>query len=171
VTENIDWDAVYRSELPRIYNFFLYKVADRELAQELTAETFERAWKNRARYRRTIAAISTWLFGIAKNVFREFLRTERLRTRRFESVLQLEEIPTETEVEKAIQQQQEKDRLRMVLLELPSREQDLIALKYGAGLTNREISKITRLSESNVGTILHRTITKIRERLEIEDER
>lgn len=171
VTDKIDWDAVYRSELPRIYNFFLYKVADRELAQDLTAETFERAWKNRGRYRRTIAALSTWLFGIAKNVFREFLRTDRASAQRLEPISQFEEIASATEVENAVQQQQEKNRLRMVLLELPSREQDLIALKYGAGLTNREISKIIHLSESNVGTILHRTVNKIRDILEAEDER
>ena len=56
--------------------------------------------------------------------------------------------------------------MRKILLELPEREQDLIALKYGAELTNREIANITNLSESNVGNILHRTVKNIRSRLE-----
>ena len=36
--EAIDWDAVYGSELPRIFNYFLYKIGDRELAQDLAQE-------------------------------------------------------------------------------------------------------------------------------------
>ena len=42
------------------------------------------------------------------------------------------------------------------------RERELLALKYGAELTNRAITRVTGLSESNVGTILHRTIQQLR---------
>jgi len=70
------------------------------------------------------------------------------------------------DIERLILHQQEKEFLRNILLELPYREQDLIALKYGAGLTNREIAKITSLSESNVGSILNRTVKNIRIQLE-----
>lgn len=164
--EKIDWDSVYTAELPRVYNFFIYKVADKEFAEELTAITFERAWKNRHRYRSTIAATSTWLFGIAKNVLKEHLRKRRLRGQRFLPITQNIENTSNSNIEKNIQQQQEKDLLREIILELPDREQNLISLKYGAGLTNREISKITHISESNVGTILHRTVKKVRARLE-----
>jgi len=38
----------------------------------------------------------------------------------------------------------------------------LIALKYGASLNNRQIAELTGLSESNVGTILHRTVGALR---------
>ncbi|MBK8027516.1 MAG: sigma-70 family RNA polymerase sigma factor [Chloroflexi bacterium] len=43
------------------------------------------------------------------------------------------------------------------------RERELIALKYGAELTNRAIAEVTGLSESNVGTTLHRIIQKLRQ--------
>ena len=164
--EPIDWDAVYTAELPRVYNFFLYKVGNREAAQDLTAITFERAWKLRSRYRAAVAALPTWLFGIARNVLREYLRQHRLNGQRLEPIASREEVPSNFDVEKIVQQQQEKECLRKILLELADREQDLIALKYGAGLTNREIARITRLSESNVGSILHRTIQSIRTKWE-----
>jgi RNA polymerase sigma-70 factor (ECF subfamily) len=45
---------------------------------------------------------------------------------------------------------------------LPERERELLSLKYGAGLTNRAIARLTGLSESNVGTLLHRTIAGLR---------
>ena len=171
MTDSIDWDVLYKSELSRIYNYFLYKVGNREFAQDLTATTFERAWKLRSRYRSTIAAISTWLFGIARNVLKEHLRKSRLSGQRIESITRSEEIPANADIEIIIQQQQAKEHLRKILLELPDREQDLIALKYGAGLTNREIAKITSLSESNVGSILHRTVNNIRTQLENDDGR
>jgi len=164
--EQIDWDSVYKSELPRIYNYFLYKVGDREFAQDLTATTFERAWRIRSRYQTRIASLPTWLFGIARNVLREHLRNSKITGQRSVPIFRSEELPSSVDIEKGIQQQQEKDYLRMILLDLPDREQDLIALKYGAGLTNREIAKITNLSESNVGSILYRTVNNIRNQLE-----
>jgi RNA polymerase sigma-70 factor (ECF subfamily) len=166
MTEQIDWDSIYETELPRVYNFFLYKIGDRESAQDLTATTFERAWKIRSRYQRRNASISPWLFGIARNVLKEHLRNIQKIIQRSEPVFKSEALSSNSDIENDIQQQQEKEQLRKMLLELPEREQELIALKYGAGLTNREIAKITKLSESNVGSILHRTVIKIRSRLE-----
>ena len=63
-----DFEAVYRRELPRVYNFFRYRLGDDQLAEDLTSETFEKAWRNRQRYRRDLAAFSTWLFTIARRV-------------------------------------------------------------------------------------------------------
>lgn len=166
VTHSIDWDEIYTSELPRVYNFFLYKIGEREFAQDLTAIAFERAWKLRSRYRATIASPSTWLFGIARNVLKEHLRKIKILNQRVESIAENNELPSTIDIEKSIQQQQNKERLQWILFELPEREQDLIALKYGAGITNREIAKITGLSESNVGTILHRTIKCLRKKWE-----
>jgi RNA polymerase sigma-70 factor (ECF subfamily) len=47
---------------------------------------------------------------------------------------------------------------------LPARERELVALKYGAVINNRMIAQLTGLSESNVGTILHRVVETLRER-------
>ncbi len=53
-------------------------------------------------------------------------------------------------------------RLTALVSVLPERERELLALKYGAGATNRAIADVTGLSESNVGTLLHRTVQKLR---------
>lgn len=50
------------------------------------------------------------------------------------------------------------------LKERGARERELIALKYGAGINNRLIAQLTGLSESNVGTILHRVVQTLRSR-------
>jgi DNA-directed RNA polymerase specialized sigma24 family protein len=53
-------------------------------------------------------------------------------------------------------------RLAALLGGLAEREREILALKYGAGLTNRAIARLTGLGESNVGTLLHRTVQKLR---------
>ncbi|MFH2103826.1 MAG: sigma-70 family RNA polymerase sigma factor [Chloroflexota bacterium] len=162
--QTIDWETVYATELPRIYNFFLYKIGDKEFAQDLTSITLERAWKIRYKYKSAIASPSTWLFGIARNVLKEHLRRNKTVEQRIEPVSRIDELPSEIDIEQSISQHLDRERLRKMLQELPEREQDLIALKYGAGLTNREIAEITRFSESNVGSILHRTVKGLRNR-------
>ncbi|MGE5138842.1 MAG: RNA polymerase sigma factor, partial [Rudaea sp.] len=54
------------------------------------------------------------------------------------------------------------ERLALLLARLSPRQRELLALKYGAGLTNREIARLLDLSESNVGTILFRAVQDVR---------
>src|SRR5919106_6924847 len=63
-----DWDAVYAEQLPRVYNFCRYRFGTAADVEDLTARTFEKAWRARHRYRRDVAAFSTWLLSIARNV-------------------------------------------------------------------------------------------------------
>ena len=56
----------------------------------------------------------------------------------------------------------ERERLRVLLARLADRERELVALKYGAGLTNRAIAGLTGLTESNVGVILYRAVQRLR---------
>jgi len=162
----MDWNAIYESQIPRIYNYFLYRICNRELAQDLTAITFERAWKARRKYNTIIASRSTWLLGIARNVLREHFRRNRTIENETEPIQNNEQLPSTLNLEQSLQEQQDKELLQSFLLELPEREHDLIALKYGAGLSNREIARTTGLSESNVGSILHRTVTSLRRKYE-----
>jgi len=157
----VDWNVVYESELPRIYNYFLYKICNRELAEDLTATTFERAWTTRSKYNSIIASPSTWLFGIARNVLRENFRRDKAIENKIEPIQDNEHLPSALDVEQSFQERQDKVFLQNLLLELPEREHDLVALKYGGGLSNREIAKATGFSESNVGSILHRTVTNL----------
>ncbi len=60
-------------------------------------------------------------------------------------------------------------RLCNLLLRYPERERDLVALKYGGELTNREIARLLKLSESNVGTILNRVVSQLRSEWEQEE--
>jgi RNA polymerase sigma-70 factor (ECF subfamily) len=72
------------------------------------------------------------------------------------------ELRTDTTPEDEAQRRSDFEHLARLLARLDERERELLSLKYGAGLTNRAIAKLMRMSESNVGTILHRTIAALR---------
>jgi RNA polymerase sigma-70 factor (ECF subfamily) len=154
-----NWEALYTRELPRVYNFFRYRVGDEALAEDLTAATFEKAWRARDRYRHDLGAFSTWLFTIARRV-----AVDHFRRRRPEVPLEAIRAQAGGSLpEDIVQRRRDFARLATLLAALPERERELVALKYGADLNNREVARLTGLSESNVGTLLHRTVLKLRQ--------
>src|SRR5688572_29082374 len=154
-----DWDAVYAEQLPRVYNFFRYRCGPGTDVEELTARTFEKAWRARHRYRRDLAAFGTWLLSIARNVAIDHFRATRphLPLEMAEDVEAGGRSPEDAAV-----LQSDAARLASLLERLPERDRELLSLKYGAGMTNRDIAAATGLGESNVGTILHRAVQALR---------
>jgi RNA polymerase sigma-70 factor (ECF subfamily) len=157
-TGDADWEALYADHLPRIYNYFRFRLAGEADVEDLTARTFEKAWSARSRYRRDLAGFSTWLYRIAQNVC-----VDHLRSRRTHAPLDAAaEVAAERTLETDEERRSDLTRLAALMAALPGRERELIALRYGAGLSNRAIAPLVGLSESNVGTILHRTVQALR---------
>lgn len=156
-----DWEQVYTAQLPRVLNFFRYRLGTAADAEDLAARTFEKAWGARHRYRSDLAGFSTWLLTIARNVAIDHLRARP----RYEplDVAVVMPAPDHTPEQQALQHS-EAQRLAALLATLPPRHRELIAMKFGADMTNRAIARATGLSESNVGTILHRAVESLRER-------
>jgi len=157
---DVDWDVVYSEQLPGVYNFFRYRVGDGPVAEDLTSITFEKAWRARHRYRRDLAGFATWLLSIARNVAVDHYRAAR----RHAPLEEAADVAGSATPEDLAEQRSDLERLGRLLEALPDRERELVALKYGAGLTNRAIARMTGLSESNVGTLLHRTVQTLRAR-------
>jgi RNA polymerase sigma-70 factor (ECF subfamily) len=155
-----DWDAVYAEHLPRIFNFFRYRCGPTADAEDLTARTFERAWRARRRYRRDVAGFSTWLFSIARNVAIDHYRARRPHVS-LEAAVELAAAGTP---EDEASRRSDSGRLALLLATLTDREREIVALKYGGDMNNRAIARATGLSESNVGTILHRAVQRLRSR-------
>ena len=103
--------------------------------------------------------MDAWLFGIARNA-----ALDELRKRKRRAVLEVDpedtgSAPPGDQAELALR----RETVRAALSSLDGQARDLIALKFAGGLSNGEMARVLRMSESNVGTRLHRTITKLRE--------
>lgn len=160
----IDWVQVYDTYMLQIYRFFRYRVRDIPLAEDLTATTFEKAWRMRHTCRAEHSAVLSWLLSIARNT-----ATDHFRWKRSDDELSDEraEGTAIRPVEDLILEDDNVTRLLVLVETLVPRDRELIALKYGAGLTNRAIAELTGLSESNVGTILSRIVHMLRTRWEV----
>src|SRR3712207_5962228 len=85
-----DFERLYRREAQGLYGFLAYRTGDTTLAEDLLADTFERALRARARFDRRKASEKTWLYTIALNLLRDHARRRKTETRA------LERIPQET---------------------------------------------------------------------------
>lgn len=168
--ESIDWELVIQCDYPRIFNYFRYSGLDDDTAQDLSAVTLEKAWRARKRFDSEKSALTSWLITIAKRTLIDYFRTQRPEWSSDQLDENYEPGSDEHNPEQQIQQTEDMEKLRTLLYELPERERDLVALKYGAGMTNREISKLTELTESNIGTINHRVLNFLRKKLEVKNE-
>lgn len=156
----IDWNRVFQEQAPRVYNYFRFRLGSHIDVEDLTSRTFEKAWRAREQYSRDLAGFSTWLFKIAQNVVIDHFRARRNHV----SIDDAPPLAADTTPEKDAERGSDLARLAALTKDLSERDRDLIALKYGAVMTNREIAKLTGLSESNVGTLLHRLVQSLRTR-------
>jgi len=78
--------------------------------------------------------------------------------------------PRECSPEEVIVAQEERARLLMHLKRLPERDREIIGLKFVACLQNREIARVLNMPEGTVGSLLHRTLARLRDALHDEGE-
>ena len=166
-SEESTWRAVFDQYLPQVFHFMCYKVGNIQVAEDLTSVTFEKAWKSKENFRKKKGTVQSWLFGIAHHVVIDHYR-KTFREDAEPGLIERKNGPMH--VEDAVQQNQEFEEIRKIISTFTDLHQEIIALKYGAGLTNRKIAALTGLSETNIGTILYRLVRKIREELGVEHE-
>jgi RNA polymerase sigma-70 factor (ECF subfamily) len=154
---------LYREYLPRILNYVRLRVDSESLAEDLTAAVFERALARQHTLRRR-EAFGAWLFRIAHNVVAGYYR-QRRQTLPLEWVANraAEGMPSP---EEAAVRGEEVRRLRAAIATLREREQEIVRLKFGAGLGNQEIAQIMGLQPGHVAVLVFRALQKLRAELE-----
>ena len=155
------FEALYRSSRDDVYAYVATLLRDAAAAEDVTALAFERAYRRRRSFDRRRGEERAWLFGIARNAALDELR----RRRRHASLVVDPEDPLAAGAflaEDAADGALRRAVVRSALDALAPRERELVALKFHAGLTNAEIARVLGVSASNAGTLLHRTIAKLR---------
>jgi RNA polymerase sigma-70 factor (ECF subfamily) len=165
-TEPAAFGMLYDHYFPKVYRYIRYRVGDPATADDLTAQVFERAFTKIKSYRPDLAPFATWLFAITRHAV---INASRHRRPHVALGSQPEQPNLAPPLEEYVIADEEKNRLLAAVADLPERERELIALKFGAGLTNREIAKLTGMKDGNVGVILFRTLRKLRNVLEAKE--
>jgi RNA polymerase sigma factor (sigma-70 family) len=161
------FDDLYGQYYGRVYAYLRFRVGSTEVAEDLVSQVFERALTHLADLQSTAAA-GAWLFRIARNCATDYFR--RLRPVASLDTLIDSNHPGECSLEEVIVAQEERARLLVLLKRLPEREREVIGLKFVACLQNREIARVLNMPEGTVGSVLHRTLARLRDALHDEGE-
>jgi len=151
----------YRQFFPRVFAYIYGRVYNVHVAEDLAADVFEKAYV-KADSLRNDDAFSTWLFTIARNVVISHARKAGRETVVDHDVLKAI-APSIGSVESEILMREEASEVAGLLRQFPQREQDVVALKFDAELSNPQIAHIMDISEANVRVILFRTLRRLRE--------
>jgi len=109
--------------------------------------------------------VDAWLFAIARNAVVDFFR-ERRPAGAGAGLDEAESLPDgEPRIEAGLERDEAARGLLRALRLLDERQRELLALKFGARMTNRAIAQATGLSESNVGVLVHRAVKMLQSEL------
>ncbi len=152
---------LYREYLPKVYRYVNYRITDTNIAEDLTSIIFEKALVKFKSYSSEKAAFSTWIFSIARNtVIDHFRASGKAPVIPIENTIINNSDPSP---EEEMIKSEEYAMLQSCISQLGSQEKEIVSLKFGAEMTNRQIAKMTGLSESNVGVIIYRAVRKLRD--------
>ena len=153
------FEQLYRSSAGDVYAYVASMLRDRTAAEDVTALAFERAFRRRALFDVRRGTPRSWLFAIARNA-----ALDELRRRRRSGALLHDVADTTSELEDLDPDLADRRLLvREGLAELAAGDREVILLKFVGRLSNAELARVLRCSESNAGTRLHRAIVRLRE--------
>ena len=152
------FEALYEAYFPRIYAFLLKLTEDRDLAEELTQETFYQAFVSFHRFRGE-SDVFTWLASIGKHTYYRHLRRSRHQTESLDAgklaemfeVAEPSEPPAET-VERRLQA----EAARRALEELPAKYRDVFILRVYAEMSYAQIGQALQISENSARVVYYR---------------
>jgi RNA polymerase sigma-70 factor (ECF subfamily) len=156
--------ATYDDHVWDVYGYFGYRTGSREIAEDLTQTTFEKALRAWGRFDPERASPRTWLLSIAHNVLVDHYRAEASNRREALTEDVAHEAGYVEDAGAPLSLGLSPD-LAAALEELGERDRQLIALRFGGDLSGPEIAELTGLSLANVQQILSRSLRRMRARL------
>ncbi len=160
----LDFAELFREHYQRVFRYVRIRVDDEATAEDLTAEVFERAFRYRDSYDPTRSAFSTWISRLAHNWVNNYLTQQQYR-RNNETTLDqdAEQLPSgEVLLEDRVIVQENVQAMLACLDQLNERDRQVVALRFGSNLRNKQIAELLELREALVGVILFRALQRLR---------
>jgi RNA polymerase sigma-70 factor (ECF subfamily) len=153
---------------PRVFRFLLLSLRDRELALEMTQDTFLQAWRSRASFRGD-CAIATWLMRIAVNLVRNHTRTGAFKFWRkaSESAIDANDLQSHlrhpaASAENELAAKQQMAQVWANVDKLSARQRTVFLLRFVDELELNEIAEATGMTLPTVKSHLYRALDNVR---------
>jgi RNA polymerase sigma-70 factor (ECF subfamily) len=155
-----EFAAVAEQHLDDVYAYLVYLTGDRSLAEDLAAETFEKALRSWKRFDPRRASAKTWLCQIARTRALDHFRSEQRRRRREDLYAVREPVEHEEVFGRGLSPW-----LERALASLSAGEREVIALRILLGLDSDVAARLLGISATACSTRLNRALTKLEERV------
>jgi RNA polymerase sigma-70 factor (ECF subfamily) len=152
--------ATAEEHLDDVYGYLVYLTRDRSLAEDLTADTFEKALRLWRRFDPARASSRTWLCQIARTTALDWFRSEERRQKREERAAAPELV--EGGLSPGLSSE-----LEAALRELSAGEREVIALRVLLDLDGEEAARVLGISPTAVSTRLSRALKKLEEKVSV----
>jgi len=156
---------LYRRYVDRIHAFCHRRSGSRQVAEDVTSATFEKALRGLAGFTWREPGIGPWLFRIAANELVEFHRRDT-RQRRAADAIRTSEPSVRTPVAGIPEGLADRDEVIDAMSRLRPRYQRALSLRYLADLTNEEAAAAMGVSRATMAVIVHRSAAALRRAIE-----
>lgn len=155
------FERLYERHAQPLYGFLAYRTGDSALAEDLLAETFERALRARTRFDSRRGTEKAWLYTIALNCLRDAHRRAGAERRALERAA-----PVTGPGDGGLMVVEHRATLQVALASLSDVEREAIALRFGGDLTVPQIAKVTGEPLTAVEGRVYRALRKLRTALD-----
>lgn len=146
----------------KIYSYIYRKTGDRQVAEDLTADTFMKALANIKGYKYTGQPFAAWLYRIASNLVADHYRSRRV-TAPLDEGLQV--AATEGDPVEAALAVDDQLAMARAIQTLSPDQQDVILLRFSSGLKLKEIAEVVGKTEGAVKALMFRALGGLKGRL------
>ncbi len=152
------FDEVVAEQLDAVYGYLVYLTGDRMAAEDLTAETFEKAFRTWRRFDPRRSSPRTWLCKIAHNVAVDWFRAEARRRKREDSYAQDQDLVAEFGDDLP-------GPMEEALRELSPAEREVVALRVLLELDGPTAARVLGISQTACSTRLSRALKRLEEKV------
>lgn len=156
---------LYDAYVERVYRYVYFRVSDDSLAEDLTSQVFLKAWEHLGGYKPGSSPFLAWLYTIARNQVIDHYRT-RKESVPLEKAIAL---PSDGQsVGEQVEMRFELQALRDALQFLTEEQQQVLVLRFIAGMETREIAQMMKKAEGAVRALQMRALQALAKYLESE---
>jgi len=141
----------------RVYAYAAYRLGHGADAEDVTGQVIERALRYRSSYDPRLGEPTSWLIGIARKCVDDVFRDRARGSAPEHQPGDVDDLETST---------LERLSVSDAVAGLEPRDRELIALRYGADLSTREIARLLDMEPNAIDVALHRARVRLRDELE-----
>ena len=153
----------YDKYVKKVYSFVLFKVSDKEVAQDLTQDIFLKTWQHIVD-KKELKSFQAFIFRVARNSVIDHYRLSKKKTIAIDKIPEIEDL--KTDINESLDKSIDMTKLLHNIYQLKPEYQEVLLLHYVQDLAIDDIAEILQKKKNNIRVIIHRALKKLKEKVD-----